>query len=291
MLISGKQIAEEIRKDLRAAIDSLDAERKPGLAFLLVGKHAPSRAYVRMKKHACDEVGIHSHTLEFPEDVSEKLLLKTISELNADPHIDGILVQLPLPSHLDAQKITLSVTPDKDVDCFHPINMGKLLIGLDEGFVPCTALAVHQLLQRSNIAVEGKKVVIVGRSNIVGKPLAALLMQDRPGCNGIVTVVHSKTSNLKELCLSADILVAAVGRPHLIKADMVKEGVTVIDVGTNRIEDSQAKKGYRLVGDVDFDEVQKKCAAITPVPGGVGPMTVTMLLHNTLQSFKQCIGA
>ena len=282
MVINGKKIADEIRGEIKKSIAELKSPRKPGLAFLLVGHHAPSHTYVNMKKKACADVGIESHVYELPETITEQELLKKIEELNRDPVVDGILVQLPLPSHISEHKITLAIDPAKDVDGFHPINVGKLLLGQTDGFVPCTPLGIKVLLERAKIQVEKKHVVIVGRSNIVGKPLAALLIQKAPHCNATVTIAHSHTQNLPELTRQADILVAAVGRPRFITADMVREGAVVIDVGINREE---SPSGPRLVGDVDFENVEKKCSNITPVPKGIGPMTVTMLLQNTLQSF------
>ncbi|NGX55441.1 MAG: Bifunctional protein FolD protein [Chlamydiae bacterium] len=282
MVINGKNIADEIRGEIKKSIAELKSPRKPGLAFLLVGEHAPSHTYVNMKKKACADVGIESHVFELPEAITEPELLEKIDSLNRDSAIDGILVQLPLPSHINEHRITLAIDPTKDVDGFHPINVGKLLLGQTDGFVPCTPLGIKVLLERAKIQVEKRHVVIVGRSNIVGKPLAALLIQKMPHCNATVTIAHSHTQNLPELTRQADILIAAIGRPRFITADMVREGAVVIDVGINR---EATPSGPRLVGDVDFENVEKKCPDITPVPKGVGPMTVTMLLQNTLQSF------
>ena len=228
---------------------------------------------------------MHSSLHQLQETVSENELLKLIERLNQDPTVDGILVQLPLPKQINPKNIMEAIDPLKDVDGFHPLNLGKLLSGEEEGFVPCTPLGIKVLLEKSHIEVEGKHVVVVGRSMIVGKPLAALLMQNKKGCNATVTVVHSKTHNLSALTKQADILVAAIGMPYFIKADMVKEGAVVVDVGINRIEDPRSPKGYQIVGDVDFKEVEPKAGAITPVPRGVGPMTVAMLLYNTYSSY------
>ena len=285
MVIYGKNVAAEIRSEIKQSLADLKRPRKPGLAFVLVGEHPPSQTYVNMKKRACEEVGIESHSFHLPEAISELELIKKIQTLNEDPSIDGILVQLPLPPPIDSMKVTTSIDPEKDVDGFHPMNMGKLLLGQTDGFVPCTPLGIKTLLKRSQIPVEGKHVVIVGRSNIVGKPLAGLLVQNAPQANATVTIAHSRTQNLTDLTRQADILIAAVGRARFITAEMISENTVVIDVGINRIKDPQTSSGYRVVGDVDFDQVHKKCATITPVPGGIGPMTVTMLLHNTFLSF------
>ena len=278
-LIDGRAIAQEIREELKKNIEAL-AGRKPGLAFILLGEDPASQAYVLMKKKRCIEVGIHSEILELPAPTSEKDLLQHIHSFNQSPHIDGILVQLPLPKHLSPTKITQAILPDKDVDGLHPLNMGKLLLGEIGGFVPCTPLGIIALLKKMNIETPGKHVVIIGRSNIVGKPLAALLMQK--GSDATVTIAHRMTRDLTSLCQSADILVAAIGKPRFIRKEMVKKGAVIIDVGINRIYDPE--KGKKIVGDVAFDEVKELASAITPVPGGVGPMTIAMLLHNTLIS-------
>ncbi|CCB88811.1 bifunctional methylenetetrahydrofolate dehydrogenase/methenyltetrahydrofolate cyclohydrolase FolD [Simkania negevensis] len=281
-LIDGKRIAQEIREELKQEINLLKG-RKPGLAFILVGEDPASEAYVRMKKKGCLETGIYSEVLELPASVSEEALLKHISVLNEDEKIDGILVQQPLPSHISESKVIQAVKPEKDVDGFHPMNIGKLLLGEEGGFAACTPLGVMQLLERSAIDPGGKHVVIVGRSNIVGKPLAALLVQKKPYANATVTIAHSRTENLTEVCRSADILVAAIGKAHFIESKMVKVGSVVIDVGINRVD-------KKIVGDVNFEAVKEQCSAITPVPGGVGPMTIAMLLSNTLLSYKlRCI--
>lgn len=284
MLISGKATADRLQDAMRQELATLKAPRAPGLAFILVGEHAPSYTYVKMKHRACERVGIKSYVIELPNTTTAEQLKEQIQSLNENPAIDGILVQLPLP--FDAREALATIDPRKDVDGFHPFNFGKLLQGDLSGPIPCTPYGIYRLLQEENIAVAGKHVVIVGRSNIVGKPLAALLMQNAPGANATVTVAHSRTENLAALTRQADILVAAIGKPQMVTANMVKEGAVVIDVGINRVDDPSSERGYRLVGDVDFDQVAPKARAITPVPGGIGPMTVTMLLHNTIQSFS-----
>jgi len=276
-LIDGKQVASKIHKDIQAEIQKL-SERAPGLAFILIGNDPASKAYVRMKKKGCEEVGIHSEILKLPEDTSQKALLCEIKRLNSDPHIDGILVQQPLPKHLSTSEIVEAVDPAKDVDGFHPMNIGRLLLGEEGGFAACTPLGIMKLLKESQVNLEGIQAVIIGRSNIVGKPLAALLMQK--GADATVTVAHSKTKNLNEICKSADLVIAAIGRPHFVTSNMVKPGAIVIDVGINRVENS-------LVGDVDFESVKEIASLVTPVPGGVGPMTIAMLLSNTLESYKR----
>lgn len=284
MLIDGNAIAQEIKDEIKARIAAREG-REPTLDVILVGDDPASHVYVKLKKKDCAAVGIRSRSHDLPSTISEWDLLQLIHSLNHDPECDGILVQLPLPSHIDELKVIHAIDPAKDVDGFHPVNMGKLVIGEADGLVPCTPLGVQVLLERSKIPTAGKHVVIVGRSNIVGKPLAALLLR-RNGANATVTVAHSATEDLKAICLSADILVSAAGRPGLITPDMVPEGAIVIDVGTNRVADPSTKSGSRLVGDVDFNAVKGKCSAITPVPGGVGPMTRAMLLHNTLYSYE-----
>ncbi len=252
------------------------AGRKPGLAFLLVGENPASQSYVRSKKKACAETGIASTLLEFPSSIAESDLVAQIEQLNRDVLVDGILVQLPLPSHIDEKRIMLAIDPEKDVDGFHPLNVGKMLLGDDSGFLPCTPHGIKALLEKSRIPVSGKHVVVIGRSNIVGKPLAAILMQKKPGCNATVTICHSHSERLNEIASSADILIAAIGIPSFIGPGMVKRGAVVIDVGINRIDG-------KIVGDVDFEKVLPLASHITPVPGGVGPMTIAMLLQNTLR--------
>jgi len=274
MIIDGKEIAGQIEIEVKKAVDRIQG-RKPSLAFVRVGEHPASISYIKMKKKKCREVGIHSRDVELPEETTQKELLNTLFSLNEDNEIDGILVQLPLPSHIDTLQILEAVDPTKDVDGFHPYNVGKLLIGDTSGFFPCTPYGIVVLLQKAGIDPAGKHVVIVGRSNIVGKPLAALLMQKRRGAGATVTVAHSQTESLEEITRSADILIAAMGKAHFIKKEMVKSGAIVIDVGINRLHG-------KLVGDVNFEEVKQVCGSITPVPGGVGPMTIAMLLSNTL---------
>jgi methylenetetrahydrofolate dehydrogenase (NADP+) / methenyltetrahydrofolate cyclohydrolase len=283
-LIDGTAIAKNVEDSIARAVQGLQG-RAPGLAFILVGDHPASRAYVRMKKKKCQEVGILSVDRELSSDITEDRLLQEIDNLNQDETIDGILVQLPLPSHISTTRVMSAIDPAKDVDGFHPLNVGKLLLGENDGFISCTPHGVHILLSHSQIPLLGKHVVIVGRSNIVGKPLAAILMQKAPHCNATVTVAHSMTENLPELCRSADILVAAIGQPHFIKEHMVKKGAVVIDVGINRVLGPDQKP--RLIGDVDFERVAPLCSHITPVPGGVGPMTIAMLLSNTLLSYQR----
>lgn len=284
MIIDGKAIANSIQKSLGEYISSLTG-RKPALSVVLVGKNPASEIYVNNKAKACEAIGIQSIRKVFDEGVSEKTLLDYVTMQNNDPSIDGILVQLPLPRHIDPYKITLAISPEKDVDGFHPINLGNLLIGKTDGFVPCTPLGIRVMLEKSGIEIRGKHVIIIGRSTIVGKPMAALLTQKGPHGDATVTVAHSFTKNLKEICLQGDILIACGGKPKLITADMVKEGAVIVDVGINRVEDASFPKGYKIVGDVDFDNVYAKCSHITPVPGGVGPMTIAMLLGNTVESF------
>lgn len=284
MLIDGKALAAQIQDEIRQTVATLQ-NRKPCLAVILIGDHPPSKIYVSRKSKACEEVGIVSLRYTFPSTLSEAELLDKIQLLNQDNTIDGILVQLPLPTHINPLSITCHIAPDKDVDGLHPMNVGKLLIGDPDAFAPCTPLGVKVMLERSQVETKGKHVVIIGRSNLVGKPMAALLMQNAQGANATVTVAHSATKNLKELCLSADILIAAMGNPCFITADMVKENAVVIDVGISSIPHPDKPRATKLVGDVDFEAVSKKCAMITPVPGGVGPMTIAMLLSNTLKSY------
>ncbi len=285
MILRGKPVADELEKECRVRIARL--KRAPALAVVLVGSHAPSEAYVRAKRAAALRLGIEVEVRNLPEDISEERLLGTVEELNRTPEVDGILVQFPLPKAVSLERVIETIDARKDVDGFHPENMGKLLLGRDDGFVPCTPLGIQKLLVKSALAIESAHVVIVGRSHVVGRPLAALLVQNRKEANATVTLAHSKTENLAAITRSADILVAAVGSPHLIKAEMVRKGAVVIDVGINRLEDRSSPKGYRLVGDVDFEKVAPLVKAITPVPGGVGPMTVSMLMHNTILSAER----
>lgn len=283
-IIDGKAIAHTIEQNVAKAIRTLKG-RPPALAFILVGDNPASQSFIKMKKKKCREVGILSIDRELSKTVSEAHLIKEIEQLNDDSDVDGILVQLPLPAHLNTEKIVRYIDPNKDVDGFHPLNFGKLFLGEQDAFFPCTPHGIQIMLAHSNINTEGKHVVIVGRSNLVGKPLAGLLMQKRAHANATVTLAHSKSEHLHEICRSADILVAAIGRAHFIVPEMVKEGAVVVDVGINRIVDKEKKS--HIVGDVDFDRVAPKCSFITPVPGGVGPMTIAMLLSNTLLSYQK----
>lgn len=286
MLINGKAIAEEIQKEIKLFVDKQQGN-KPCLAVIIVGDHPPSVIYVNRKIQACAETGIESIRIALPSDITQENLIAEIEKLNRHPTVNGILLQLPLPKHINPTQVVSRISPDKDVDGLHPINVGKMLIGEKDAFLPCTPHGIKVLLERSNIDVSGKHVLVLGRSNLVGKPMAAILMQNTSGANATVTIAHSRSSNLKDLCLSADIIIAAIGQPKFITQDMVKEETGIIDVGINKITDANQKSGYKIVGDVDFDNVKDKCAFITPVPGGVGPMTIAMLLWNTIKSFKQ----
>jgi methylenetetrahydrofolate dehydrogenase (NADP+) / methenyltetrahydrofolate cyclohydrolase len=280
IVMNGKKIAEEILSEIKNKILHMDG-RKPSLAFILVGDNAASQTYVRAKKKACAQIGITSTLLELPANTTQKELVEKIHELNRDHQIDGILIQLPLPLHINDQAIMLAIDPKKDVDGFHPLNMGKLLMGDDSGFLPCTPNGIKELLKRHSIETTGKRVVILGRSNIVGKPLAAMLMQKKENCNATVTIANSHSENLREITLSADILIAAIGKPRFVRKEMIREGSVIVDVGINRLSDGT------LVGDVDYENVAPKTSWITPVPGGVGPMTIAMLMKNTLLSFER----
>lgn len=286
MIIDGKAIALQIQEEIKTSISSIQG-RKPCLAVILVGEHPPSQIYVGRKIKACTEVGIISRKIEMKQSDSEKDVLSQIAKLNEDDHVDGILVQLPLPPHINPFAITLAIDPRKDVDGFHPLNIGLLVEGQTDGFFPCTPLGIKVLLERSGVEMSGQHALVIGRSNIVGKPMAAILMQNTIGGNATVTIAHSFTKNLKDLSSRADIIIAAIGKPKFLTADMVKEGAVVIDVGTNKIDNPTKPSGYQIVGDVDFDQVKNKCSMITPVPGGVGPMTIAMLLSNTLRSFQK----
>ncbi|WP_290664776.1 MULTISPECIES: bifunctional methylenetetrahydrofolate dehydrogenase/methenyltetrahydrofolate cyclohydrolase FolD [Ignavibacterium] len=286
-LIDGKKIASDIRKELKEKIDKLKSEGKsvPGLVAILVGDNPASQIYVASKSKACEEIGMRTKVEKFPSTLTEKELVTVIEKYNADKNYHGILVQLPLPKHINENKIIEAISPKKDVDGFHPMSVGNLVIG-NETFVSCTPAGIQELLKRYYINTKGKHVVVVGRSNIVGKPIANLMLQKNDYANSIVTVCHSAASDLSFYTKQADILIAAIGQPEMIKGDMVKEGVVVIDVGINRIEDKVSSKGYRIVGDVAFNEVAPKSSYITPVPGGVGPMTIAMLLTNTFKAYK-----
>jgi len=283
-LISGTKVAEEIREELKVKVAELKKRGiTPGLVIVRVGEDPASVSYVSGKSKASEELGIYSETIVFPESATEKELLDKVEQLNKDAKFHGILVQLPLPKHIDADKVLNLINPQKDVDGFHPINVGKLLIG-EPYFMPCTPHGIQELLVRSGNSPEGKHVVICGRSNIVGKPVMAILIQKKKGANATVTMVHTGTKNMAEVVRQADIVIAAMGSPKAITADMVREGAVVIDVGVNRVADATKKSGFRLVGDTDFDAIKEKAKAITPVPGGVGPMTITMLMMNTIRA-------
>ena len=284
-LIDGKAIASGIRSEVQRATAELIRTRsvQPGLAFILVGENPASQVYVSMKGKACVQVGFHSVTERYPAEISEKSLLERIRANNEDPAIHGILVQLPLPAHINEERVIEAIDPAKDVDGFHPINVGKLVLG-QSTLAPCTPSGIVELLNRSGHDPKGKHVVVVGRSNIVGKPVANILLQKRSGANAVVTIAHTGAQDLGSITRTGDILIAAVGKAHAITRAMVKPGAVVIDVGINRVDDPAAAKGYRIVGDVDFEEVQTIAGAITPVPGGVGPMTIAMLMKNTLQA-------
>jgi len=289
-IIDGKQVAADMRTELKDEVAKLKQKGiVPGLGVILVGDDPASRSYVTAKERSCEELGIYSDDNRLPADTSGEDLIALIKKMNADPKINGILVQLPLPKHINESEVLLTIDPAKDVDGFHPMSVGKMMVG-EEGFLPCTPHGIIQLLIRSGVAIEGANVVIVGRSNIVGKPLANMLIQKKPKGNATVTVCHTRTKDLAHHTRQADIVIAAAGRPNTITADIVKEGVVVIDVGVNRVDDPTKKKGYRLVGDVDFEAVKEKASLITPVPGGVGPMTITMLLYNTVESAKKAAG-
>ncbi|MEJ2541078.1 MAG: bifunctional methylenetetrahydrofolate dehydrogenase/methenyltetrahydrofolate cyclohydrolase FolD [Gemmatimonadota bacterium] len=285
-IISGTDIARDIREELKERVTRLKSEQglTPGLAVVLVGEDPASHVYVRMKGKAADEAGILSRQITLPADTSQDELLGVVQGLNADPAIHGILVQLPLPDSIDEQAILLAIDPAKDVDGFHPVNVGLLSTGSPDVLAPCTPWGVIQMLLRSGVDPQGKHAVVVGRSNIVGRPMASLLLRKGKGGNATVTVCHSRTADLGAITRQADILIAAIGIPEFIRGDMIKEGAVVIDVGVNRVEDDTRERGYRLAGDVAFDEAVEVASAITPVPGGVGPMTIAMLLSNTVDA-------
>jgi methylenetetrahydrofolate dehydrogenase (NADP+)/methenyltetrahydrofolate cyclohydrolase len=284
-LIDGKAIAHKINSETREATAALKAHGHiPGLAVVLVGDDPASRAYVRSKDKMCKELGFYSEKYELPADTCQGDLIALVKKLNADPKIHGILVQSPPPAHIDERAVIETIDPRKDVDGFHPVNVAKLALGDLDCFVPCTPLGCQRLLIESGVEVAGAHVVVLGRSMIVGKPMALLLMRKGKGGDATVTVAHSRTRDLVEVTRSADILIAAIGRPHFVQPDHVRPGAVVIDVGINRVDDASNAKGYKLVGDVDFESVSPKCSAITPVPGGVGPMTIAMLMANTLQA-------
>lgn len=286
-IIDGKQIATDIREELTAEVARLkDKGIVPGLGVILVGADPASESYVTAKERACKNIGIYSDDNRLSAETTQEELLALVEQMNNDPKINGILVQLPLPKHINEAAILLAIDPNKDVDGFHPMSVGKMMIGEDT-FLPCTPHGIVQLLVRSGVETSGAHVVVVGRSNIVGKPVANMLLQKKEGANATVTLCHTRTKDLGYFTRQADIIIAASGWPNTITGDMVKDGVVVIDVGVNRVEDASRERGYRLVGDVDFDAVKEKASLITPVPGGVGPMTITMLLFNTVESAKR----
>jgi methylenetetrahydrofolate dehydrogenase (NADP+)/methenyltetrahydrofolate cyclohydrolase len=287
-ILDGAVLADQIRREVGLEAAALAAKGiKPGLAVVLVGDNPASQLYVRSKGKACEEAGMHSETIRLPATASEAELLHVVDRLNTDPAIHGFLIQLPLPKHISSDRVLLAIDPAKDVDGFHPVNVGKVVIGDPTGFKPATPFGVQQMLIRSGIETKGANVVVLGRSNIVGRPMMNLLIQDAPGGNATVTICHSRSRDLPSITRGADILVAAIGKPRFVTADMVKPGAVVIDVGINRVEDASAPKGYKIVGDVDYEPVSEVASAITPVPGGVGRMTIAMLLMNTLQAARQ----
>lgn len=287
-IIDGTAIGKQIREELKAEVAELRKRGVvPGLTVVLVGEDPASHVYVRMKGKAADELGMKSDTIRLPADTPERELLALLDRLNADRAVHGILVQLPLPGHMDSSKVLLRMMPEKDVDGFHPVNVGKLVIGDHTGFRPCTPAGVQELLIRSGADPGGKHVVVVGRSLIVGRPVANILMQKEKGANATVTVAHTGTRDLAGITRQGEILVVAAGRPEVITGDMIRPGAVVIDVGVNRVEDPKAEKGYRLVGDVKFSEAKEVASKITPVPGGVGPMTIALLMRNTVQAARQ----
>jgi methylenetetrahydrofolate dehydrogenase (NADP+)/methenyltetrahydrofolate cyclohydrolase len=286
-LLDGKATAAQIRTELAQAVQQrkLEGKKIPHLAAVLVGNDGGSVSYVNSKVSACDQIGFESTLIRYDSSVPEDILLDKVRQLNEDKSIDGFIVQLPLPAHIDELKITQAIDPKKDVDGFHPRNLGNMILNLP-GFLPATPAGIMALIERNNIETEGKNCVIIGRSNIVGTPLSIMLGRNANPGNCTVTLAHSRTENLKEICLQADILIAAIGQPNFVTADMVKTGAVIIDVGTTRVEDTTRERGWRLVGDVNFDEVAPKCSFISPVPGGVGPMTIASLMMNTLKAME-----
>ena len=290
-LIDGRAIAKEVHAETEARVAALKADGvEPSLVFIRVGEDPASRVYVGMKERTAAKLGIRSETTVLPEDTPESELLELLGKLNADNSVHGVLVQAPLPRHIDETRVFSAVSPGKDIDGFHPLNVGKLMLGEGGGFVPCTPGGVHELLIRSGVSIEAAEVVILGRGNIVGKPMAAILCQKDAHANATVTLCHSRSRNVADHCRKADIIVAAMGVAEFVKAEMVKPGATVIDVGVNRVDDPSTEKGYRLVGDVDFAAVQPIAGKITPNPGGVGPMTIAMLMRNTVRAAEQQTG-
>lgn len=292
ILLDGKKISDDIKEEIKQKVAQLKstAEKVPGLVTILVGENAGSQSYVASKIKACNDLGMNSKSEKLSDTITEAELLEIIHKYNQDDNYHGILVQLPLPKHINEDKIIEAINPDKDVDGFHPISVGRLVIGKDT-FVPCTPAGIQELFKRYKIDTRGKHVVVVGRSNIVGKPIANIMLQKKEYANSVVTICHSAAKDLGKFTRQADIIIAAIGSANFIKADMVREGAVVIDVGINRIDDQNSPKGYKIVGDVNFDEVAPKCSYITPVPGGIGRMTVAMLMVNTYKAFvKSNIG-
>lgn len=287
LLLDGKKLADELKQEIKQEVEQLIAAggKQPHLAAILVGNDGGSLTYVGHKVKACDTVGFKSTLLQFEDSISEEALLAKVKKLNEDADVDGFIVQLPLPKHIDADKVIMAIDPKKDVDGFHPVNVGKVTLGLP-AYVSATPLGITKILERYNIETSGKHCVVIGRSNIVGRPMSILMSGTAKTGNATVTVCHSRTKNLKEITLQADIIIAALGKPEFLTGDMVKEGAVIIDVGTTRVTDTTTKAGWRLKGDVKFDEVSAKASAITPVPGGVGPMTVVSLILNTLKAAK-----
>ncbi len=283
VLLDGKKVSNQIKEEITAQVAEMKkrGEKVPHLAAVLVGNDGASLTYVGSKVRSCKRIGFESTLKHLPEETTEEELLKLVKELNEDPNIDGYIVQLPLPKHIDEQKVLMAVHPDKDVDGFHPANFGKMALDM-ETFISATPFGIMELLRRYEVETEGKHAVVIGRSHIVGRPISILMSQKGKAANATVTLCHSRTKNIRELTLQADIVVSALGVPHFLKADMVKLGAVIIDVGITRVEDKSKEKGYYITGDVDFEEVSKKASYITPVPGGVGPMTIAMLLKNTL---------
>lgn len=290
-ILDGKLVASKIINRIREIIEKefIPKNFRPGLVAVIVGNNPASKIYVRSKAKACEEVGINSEVIELDENISQSQLIDLIAQLNSNPKFNGILIQQPLPSHINTEKVNEAISPEKDVDGFHPINMGKLLLG-EEGFKPCTPFGIIKLLNYYNIELSGKDVVVIGRSNIVGKPLAAMLFQKNRETNSTVTVCHSMTKDISKYTKEADIVIAALGKPEFLKADMIKENSIVVDVGINRVEDLNSPKGYKIIGDVKFNEIVEKASYVTPVPGGVGPMTIAMLLYNTLIASSKFYG-
>ncbi len=287
-LIDGKALSTQIKQEVKQEVDSIIASggKRPHLAAVLIGDDPASHSYVRGKVKSCEQVGFESTLIQHGADISEAELLQIVDDLNQNPEIDGFIVQLPLPAHINELKVTLSIDPKKDVDGFHPVNVGRMTLGLP-AYLPATPYGIMQMLERYKIETSGKSCCILGRSNIVGTPMSILLSRKANPGNATVVLCHSRTKNIKEIARNSDILIAAMGKPNFVTEDMVKKGAVVIDVGINRVDDPTRKRGYRLVGDVDFEHVSPKCSFITPVPGGVGPMTITSLLMNTLKSCKK----